>query len=195
MFHKFNLERLPTLEVNVVDDSLEIRSAEFSCLVRFSSEGIEKVEYSAKDEVHLISENDAMTVVVGSGNSERRVTHFLRPTGPASSLRLGLTEHLGDGTWSSLPHGFEKNVEPGFEELFMYLLDGGTRTAVQRGHGIWCNGEEVDDAWLVRDRDLSVIPMGYHPVVGEPGVTVRYLWAYLAKHDRWEKITNGGEPR
>jgi len=30
--------------------------------------------------------------------------------------------------------------------------------------------------------------MGYHPVVGEPGVQISYVWVYLAKYPRWEKV-------
>jgi hypothetical protein len=30
--------------------------------------------------------------------------------------------------------------------------------------------------------------MGYHPVVGEPGVHISYVWVYLAKYPRWEKV-------
>jgi 5-deoxy-D-glucuronate isomerase len=46
----------------------------------------------------------------------------------------------------------------------------------------------VDASWLVRDRSFGTIPMGYHPVVGEPGVHVSYVWAYLVKKKEWEKI-------
>ena len=64
----------------------------------------------------VVHRSDAHHIVVGDGNSERDVYHFLKPNGPAPQLRLGLTTHRGLGTWSSLPHDFELNLEPGFEE-------------------------------------------------------------------------------
>lgn len=127
-------------------------------------------------------------LVVGSGNTQRHVYHYLRPDGPALTLRLGITVHNGTGSWSSLPHGFELNTEPGFEEVFFYLLNGGTGRGIQVGKGVWHDGERVDSIWQVHDRTFGVVPMGYHPVVGEPGVNVAYVWAYLAKKKEWEKI-------
>ena len=83
----------------------------------------------------------------------------------------------------------------GFEEVFLYLLSGKTScitkdiSAIQIGRGMWQDGKRLGQAvWRVEDRDISAIPMGYHPVVGEPGVHVSYIWAYLAKHKNWEKI-------
>lgn len=128
-------------------------------------------------------------IVVGAGNWQRDVYHFLTPSpSPHLQLRLGLTVHRGEGTWSSLPHMFENYPEAGFEEMFFYLLSGCNRKAIQVGRGMWADGSSVDAVWPVQDRVFSVIPMGYHPVVGEPGVSVSYIWAYLAKKKEWEKI-------
>jgi 5-deoxy-D-glucuronate isomerase len=56
------------------------------------------------------------------------------------------------------------------------------------GRGVWSDNTEVDSSWPVRDHTFSTIPMGYHPVVGEPGVQVSYVWVYLCKKPGWEKI-------
>ena len=104
-------------------------------------------------------------------------------------MRLGQTMHSGESTWSSLPHEFENYPENGFEEIFFYLLSGANKKAIQVGRGLWTDGNPVNDVWSVEDRTFSIIPMGYHPVVGEPGVRVSYVWAYLAKKKEWEKIS------
>ena len=129
-------------------------------------------------------------IVVGKGNLKRDVYHFTKPGGLLPTLRCGLTVHKGANTWSSTPHPFELNPVEGFEEVFLYLLSKGewSNSAIQTGQGWWENGEKVSDIWQVYDRDISAIPMGYHPVVGEPGVTVAYIWAYLAKKKEWEKL-------
>ncbi len=128
-------------------------------------------------------------VLVGSGNCERNVYHFLLPSlHEHLQLRLGITIHNGEGTWSSLPHDFENHLENDFEEVFFYLLSGGSKRAIQVGRGVWSDGSQVDEIWPISDREFSPIPMGYHPVVAEPGVAVSYVWAYLAKKKRWEKV-------
>ena len=133
---------------------------------------------------------DAHHIVVGKANLKRDVYHFTKPDGLLPTLRCWLTVHSGKNTWSSTPHPFELNPVEGFEEVFLYLLSKGewSNSAIQTGHGWWENGDKVSDIWQVYDRDISAIPMGYHPVVGEPGVTVAYIWAYLAKKDEWEKL-------
>lgn len=150
---------------------------------------ISQVEYFDEDnDLQVILHDDAHAIVVGEDNWTRDVYHFLKPGGPAPTMRLGITVHQGCGTWSSLPHGFEENVETGFEEIFFYVLEGGSQTALQRGKGMLFDGTMVDEVRLVQDGDFSIVPMGYHPVVGEPGVHVSYVWCYLAKKVEWEKI-------
>ena len=99
-----------------------------------------------------------------------------------------MTTHIGDSTWSSLPHSFELNPEKGFEEIFFYILDGENKRAIQCGKGMWADGSDIDEVWRVEDKEFSSIPMGYHPVVGEPGTKVRYIWIYICEHRRWEKV-------
>lgn len=125
------------------------------------------------------------TLIIGKGNEKRKVCHYLTKK-EAPQLRMGITKHLSKGSWSSLPHPFELHPELGFEECFFYLLKGGD--GIQIGRGVWSDGEKVDTMWRIRDKTFSTIPMGYHAVVGEPGVEVSYIWCYLAKKKHWEKI-------
>ncbi|EKD47808.1 MAG: hypothetical protein ACD_65C00280G0003, partial [uncultured bacterium] len=106
----------------------------------------------------------------------------------APMMRLGITKHCGLGTWSSLPHDFELNTEPDFEEVFFYLIEGGPKRGFQVGRGVWHDNSEVDGVWPIKDRTFSTVPMGYHPVVGEPHANVSYIWVYLVKKPHWEKI-------
>ncbi|OGQ00127.1 MAG: hypothetical protein A2Z40_00670 [Deltaproteobacteria bacterium RBG_19FT_COMBO_60_16] len=183
-----NRKRLDTLEVDGRDDILVYETASERAEVHLVDGDIAKVVCRAGGKTTLFEAKDAHHIVVGEGNAQRDVYHYLKPGGPAPQLRLGITKHRGRGTWSSLPHPFELNPEPGFEEVFFYLLDGGTNRAVQIGRGVWHDLSPVDAAWYVMDRSFGTIPMGYHPVVGEPGVHVSYVWAYLVKKKEWEKI-------
>ena len=60
--------------------------------------------------------------------------------------------------------------------------------AIQVGRGVWFDNAPVDAVWSVADRSFGTVPMGYHPVVGEPDVRVSYVWVYLAKKEKWEKV-------
>ncbi|MES2503658.1 MAG: 5-deoxy-glucuronate isomerase [Myxococcota bacterium] len=184
---------LPNLQATGQNSLLEFKTPAEQAKVYLSDSGIIKeVIYTnlVTGEKKAISASDATEITVGSGNCQRQVLHFLLPSSlPSMQLRLGLTTHTGIGTWSSLPHGFEHNLEPDFEEVFFYVLSGATEKAIQVGKGVWADGTSVDAIWPVENQTFSTIPMGYHPVVGEPGVKVSYVWAYLAKKKEWEKVT------
>jgi len=189
MFYLWNnLKRLDTLIVNCENDILSVETKLEKALVYIKNNDIEKVVCQVGDIETEIRKNERHHIVVGEGNTQRDVYHYLKPGGPAPQLRLGITKHRGEGTWSSLPHEFELKTEPNFEEVFFYLLKGGTQQAIQRGKGVWYDYEKVNDCWIVKDRTFNTIPMGYHPIVGEPGVHVSYIWIYLCKKIEWEKI-------
>ena len=184
-----NKKKLDELEVSFNKDVLLFETANECAEIYLRDSGIEKVVFSSVgNEPVTISASDAHSVVVGEGNALRDVYHYLKPGGPALTMRAGITVHRGNGTWSSLPHDFEFNTEPGFEEVFFYILKGASKRGIQVGKGVWFDNTPVDTAWAVNDQTFSVVPMGYHPVVGEPGVHVSYIWVYLAKKKSWEKI-------
>lgn len=183
-----NVQNLISLKADGTGDVLRFEVGAEQVEVHLQNGSIHNVVHSLHGRVTRLDSSTVHSIVVGEGNAQRDVHHYLIPNGPSPWLRLGITHHRGFGTWSSLPHPFELHGEPGFEEVFFYLLKGESQRAVQVGRGVWCDGSNVDCVWPVKDRTWSVIPMGYHPVVGEPGVHVSYVWAYLAKKTEWEKI-------
>jgi 5-deoxy-D-glucuronate isomerase len=184
-----NKKRLETLSAEGENNVLKFQSPGEECLVHLQGGDIAKVIFAAKDKPAVeIAAKNAKAYVIGEGNATRDVIHFLAPGGPAPTMRAGITHHRGTGTWSSLPHDFELNTEPGFEEVFFYILKGQPMRALQLGRGVWFDNSKVDDIWPIAHETFGTVPMGYHPVVGEPGVHVSYVWVYLAKHARWEKV-------
>ncbi|MEK6531801.1 MAG: 5-deoxy-glucuronate isomerase [Deltaproteobacteria bacterium] len=190
-----NEKKLDALKVSGGDDVLVFDGGNERAEVHLENGDIVRVVCEAKGVSTVIEKSARYHIVVGDGNAERDVYHFLKPGGPAPTLRLGITRHRGFGTWSSLPHPFELNPEKGFEEVFFYILTAGAdmlkgipKRAFQVGRGVWFDESPVDKVWPVSDHSWSTIPMGYHPVVGEPGVNVSYVWAYLAKKKEWEKV-------
>lgn len=184
----YNKSQLKTLKVSGEKDMLFFEAEAEKCEVYLKENDIQKVTCITKGEKTIIERDQRYQLIVGEGNFKREVDHYLKPGGPAPFLRLGITKHCGLGTWSSLPHPFELNKDIGFEEVFFYLLDQGSKQALQVGQGVWWDGSPVNEVWRIKDRGWCTIPLGFHPVVGEPGVHVSYVWAYLAKKKEWEKI-------
>jgi 5-deoxy-D-glucuronate isomerase len=180
--------KLDTLHASGGESQLVFKTDSETAQVYLSETDILRVVFRHGGRETVVQNQDAHHIVVGEGNAQRDVYHYLKPRGPAPQLRLGITKHRGIGTWSSLPHNFELTPEPGFEEVFFYLITGGNRRAIQVGEGMWHDGSAAMGTWFVNDHSFGTVPMGYHPVVGEPGVTVRYVWAYLVKKSSWEKI-------
>ena len=185
-----NFNNLETLKVdfNEKEDILTFYTDNEKAIVKIKDNDIESVEYTHNDISHIVKKDERKYLKIGESNFKRDVYHYLTPGSFAHHMRLGITKHVGKGTWSSLPHDFELNTEPGFEEVFFYLINGGSERAIQVGKGVWCDNSSVDGAWIVKDRTTSVVPMGYHPVAAEPNVHVSYIWVYLCKKTQWEKI-------
>lgn len=188
MYSWNNRKNLNTLKARGIGDVIRFQAGPETAEVYLQGNDIAKVVYSTNKKSTIILKKDRYHVIAGEGNTKRDVYHYLLPNGPAPTMRLGITKHSSAGTWSSLPHDFELQTEPGFEEVFFYLVKGSTNKAIQVGRGVWWNNTKVDSCWFVSNRSFSTIPMGYHPVVAEPGVYVSYVWAYLAKKKKWEKI-------
>ena len=183
-----NVRRLDTLKASGTDQKLIFSTPLEEAEVYLENGDIHHVVHRCNGVEAVINQSDCYHIVVGEGNATRDVFHYLKPNGPAPQLRLGITKHRGFGTWSSLPHDFELNLEREFEEVFFYLLNGSKQRAIQVGEGMWFDGTPVDDSWFVQNETFGTIPMGYHPVVGEPGVSVSYVWVYDCKYPRWEKV-------
>lgn len=188
MYPWSNTKKLKTLHVSGNNQLLSFETPSEKAEVYLKGNEIEKVVCTVKGKITTITKDQSHVIVVGEDNWQRDVFHFLKPNGPAPTLRVGFTRHRGLGTWSSLPHDFELRLEPDFEEVFFHMLEGGSKRAIQLGKGVWYDNTPVDACWFVKDHSLSTIPMGYHPVVGEPHVQVSYVWVYLAKKKSWEKM-------
>lgn len=138
--------------------------------------------------------------VLDKGSKEdgtyRKVYPFLNSS--LLPFRAGLTVHGARGTWSSLPHEFEREeiLTPRpmpFYEKFAYVTDPpgawGIQTRIGHLYDTLFEGDVmppnddsgmtfVNDATVVRDRDILSIPLGSHPVSGGPGVILAYFWCY-----------------
>ena len=182
--------KLPNISANYRKSVYSVKTKYEEAKIKIKNGQISSVHYrtDSDKEFYKLSKKNFKIRIIGKDNYKRKVIHFLYQKNNKYKLRLGITQHLKLSSWSSLPHKFETKLERGFEEFFFYLLKNSPNSAVQIGQGVWHNFKKVDKSWIVKNKTFSVIPMGYHPVVGLPNVKVSYIWAYLAKFKRWEKI-------
>lgn len=132
--------------------------------------------------------NDGQCYVKGKGIAQRDVWHIITRD-LSTALRVGLTRHRS--AFSSTPHPFELNSEPGFEEVFLLRLPNGGKGLLE-GAGYLPDGKPIDKAWPIRDMDAAQVPMGWHRVVALPDADGRtpelwYIWCYLCLRPEWEK--------
>jgi hypothetical protein len=74
--------------------------------ITFNNNTIKNVFYSNFEQKtpKEIKPNKFKKKIVGKKNFKRKVFHFLYPMNEKYKLRVGITHHLGEGSWSSLPH-------------------------------------------------------------------------------------------
>ncbi|HEV3379086.1 MAG TPA: 5-deoxy-glucuronate isomerase [Thermoleophilaceae bacterium] len=113
--------------------------------------------------------------VRGHGAQERTVTPILMGDEDADSL-LVCEVLTPPGHWSSYPpHKHDRDAMPEesfLEETYYHRISPPQGFALQR---VYTRDGELDETVVVRDRDVVLVPRGYHTVSAPPGYTVYYL--------------------
>ena len=134
---------------------------------------------SARAEEHhppvLIRPEDVLVEIRGAGNAARQINHIIAPSFRAHRL-LVVEVFTPSGNWSSYPphkHDVsELPAEADLEEIYYYRLDPDDGFAFQRLHT--ADGR-IDQAWVIRDGDLLLVPEGFHTFAVAHGYTGYYL--------------------
>lgn len=133
----------------------------------------------------IIAPDDNETRIVGAGNWERHVHLGTVGTGLTRRLMVGETINK-PGCWSSYPphkHDEDRPGEASMEEVYFYVVK------PKQGFGVQCLyqhpevPDRLDEAFIVRDGDMVVLPRGYHPAVAAPGYQLCYVWVLYAEAD------------
>jgi 5-deoxy-glucuronate isomerase len=113
--------------------------------------------------------------VRGYGAQERTVTPILMGDQAADSL-LVCEVRTPPGHWSSYPpHKHDRDAMPEeslLEETYYHRIAPAQGFALQR---VYTGDGSLDETVLVRDRDVVLVPHGYHTVSAPPGYAVYYL--------------------
>lgn len=126
----------------------------------------------------------------GSGRTLRTIHNILMEDRPAESLLV--TEVLTPaGNWSSYPpHKHDTDDPPReayLEETYYHRFARPDGFAVQL---VYTDDRSLDEAIQVRDRDVVLVPRGYHPVAAGPGYDLYYLNVMAGPTRRWLVTTD-----
>ncbi len=121
------------------------------------------------------------------GQSWKRDVHDIiveNGEGRVDRIVLGET-YSAPGNWSSFPpHKHDRSIpaeETELAEIYHFRIKPEEGFAVQV---MYSEDREIDEAFLIRDKDSINIPKGYHPVVAPPSVKAYYLWFLAGEKGR-----------
>ncbi len=123
----------------------------------------------------LISPDDVEVEIRGAGNAARQINHIIKPDFPAHRL-LVVEVFTPSGNWSSYPpHKHDiSNLphEADLEEIYYYRIEPAEGFGLQR---LYTADGRTDQAYVIRDGDLLLVPEGYHAFAVAHGYTGYYL--------------------
>jgi 5-deoxy-glucuronate isomerase len=121
----------------------------------------------------------------GFGAQERTVTPILMGDREADSL-LVCEVLTPPGHWSSYPpHKHDRDALPEeslLEETYYHRIDPPSGFALQR---VYTGDGNLDETLAVHDRDIVLVPRGYHTVSAPPGYAVYYLNVMAGPERKW----------
>jgi 5-deoxy-glucuronate isomerase len=122
----------------------------------------------------------------GKGTNTRHVRNILPETEPAESL-LVVEVITPSGNWSSYPpHKHDRDALPAesfLEETYYHRLNPPQGFALQR---VYTDDRSLDETLAASDRDVVLVPRGYHPVAAPHGYDLYYLNVMAGPRRVWK---------
>ncbi|MFZ0206385.1 MAG: 5-deoxy-glucuronate isomerase [Roseiarcus sp.] len=133
----------------------------------------------------VIPPEDVETLTRGKGTNTRHVRNILSETAAAESL-LVVEVITPSGHWSSYPpHKHDRDdlpKESQLEETYYHRFSPPQGFALQR---VYTDDRELDETMAVGDRDVVLVPRGYHPVGAAHGYDLYYLNVMAGPKRTW----------
>ena len=134
----------------------------------------------------VIRASEIETLDRGSGTNLRHVRNILPDTAPGETLLVVEVVTPG-GHWSSYPPHKHDTAIPGretaLEETYYHRLARGAGFALQR---VYTDDGSLDETMAVGDRDVVLVPRGYHPVGAPHGFDLWYLNVMAGPVREWK---------
>lgn len=134
----------------------------------------------------LIAPKDVGLETRGKGSNTRHVRNILPEWEPAESL-LVVEVITPAGNWSSYPpHKHDRDALPEesyLEETYYHRLSPPQGYGVQR---VYTDDRSLDETMAFSDRDVVLVPKGYHPVGAAHGYDLYYLNVMAGPTRAWK---------
>jgi 5-deoxy-glucuronate isomerase len=134
----------------------------------------------------VISPNEVRATTRGRGTNLRHIRDILPESAEAESL-LVVEVITPGGHWSSYPpHKHDEDDLPReslLEETYYHRLSPPQGFAVQR---VYTDDRSLDETIAVGDRDVVLVPRGYHPVSAAHGYDLFYLNVMAGPKRAWK---------
>lgn len=138
-----------------------------------------------KGNIEIVRPSDMNILNIGEGNWAIQGYFLIGSDFPAQKLIVGETQ-IPAGNWCSVPpHSHEKNipgVETKLEEIYYFRFYPETGFGFQ---GLYTDDRVLDDAYIIRNHDVILVPRGYHPNVPGPGYQMRMMWGMGGLERNW----------
>ena len=128
----------------------------------------------------------------GKGTNVRYVTNILPEDAPADSLLVVEVITPGGHTSSYPPHKHDTDnlpAESSLEETYYHRINPPQGFAFQR---VYTDDRSLDEAIVVEDGSVVMVPKGYHPVAAVHGYDLYYLNVMAGPRRTW-KFHNAAE--
>lgn len=126
-------------------------------------------------EARLITPDEISEEIRGQDNAQRHIRHVLEADRPAEHLFL-VEVITPSGNWSSYPpHKHDTDDPPRetyLEETYYHRIQPKQGFGFQR---VYAPAAGLDQALVIEDGTLVMVPKGYHPAVIAPGYDLYYL--------------------
>ncbi len=134
----------------------------------------------------LIAPADIKEETRGKGSNTRHVRNILADFDDRAESLLVVEVITPAGNWSSYPpHKHDQDNFPAetlLEETYYHRLDPPQGYGVQR---IYTDDRALDETLAFGDRDVVLVPRGYHPVGAAHGYTLYYLNVMAGPKRAW----------
>jgi 5-deoxy-glucuronate isomerase len=139
----------------------------------------------AGGEVLVVEPADLKVLRIGEGNWYLEGTFIIYDSVPSKKLIVGET-HIPPGNWcSSPPHSHERDkegVETQLEEIYYFRFKPPQGFGFQ---GVYTLDHKLEEAYIIRDGDVVLVPRGMHPNVAGPGYGMYMLWGMAGPRKEW----------
>ncbi len=136
--------------------------------------------------VRLIPDHTVTEETRGKGTNTRHVRNILPDTVPYAENLLVVEVITPGGNWSSYPpHRHDRDalpMESALEETYYHRLSPPQGYGVQR---VYTDDRTLDETILIQDRDVVLVPRGYHPVGAAHGYDLWYLNVMAGPRRLW----------